>query len=110
MLIEEEKNLIREYCLEMSIENYSFEVKCDLETLLDKIVKCCNLEEINIFMFEIVAVVKSDNEYDGSEQEFMHKLMNKFNFSENKLKEMLNLVDELMDIYKRISVVISVDD
>lgn len=105
-LAEKEKLMIHGYCEELGIEEYEIKVKTDLDKLLEDIKENSTEEEKNIIIFEIAALVMSDNEYDPLEQEFMNTLKDKLEVSNDKVERMFELIKKLMDVYKGITEVI----
>ena len=59
-------------------------------------------EEKNIFILEILALIKSDGIYDEKEQEFMKKLANGFGFSDEVLVKYNNLLEKYLEIGKEL--------
>ncbi|NMF07955.1 hypothetical protein ACUH7Y_25830 [Clostridium beijerinckii] len=102
----EEKEIISEYCEELGIKDYKIEIKTDLDRLLNEIKESSTEEEKNIIVFEIVALIMADREYDDKEHEFIKSVKDKLDISDDKLNTMFELIKELMNVYEGISKVI----
>lgn len=78
---EEEKETLFAYCREMNVKENILDTPETFEELVKKINGETSIEEKNIYILEILALIKSDGIYDEKEKEFMKKLANGLGFS-----------------------------
>ena len=90
--VDEEKVTIDDYCFELGINEVRYEASKPLEDVLKQIKGCCNTSEINIVMVEILALLMSDEVVDEKERDFVKKLQNVFEISEEKVEKMMTVV------------------
>lgn len=99
---EEQKEILAAYCREMNVDVHIPETKENLFDLLKCILDNTTSAERNIFILEILALIKSDGEYDEKEKSFMTTLINELNVSEAKLDKFTKLLDKYTKIGKEL--------
>lgn len=99
---EEEKETLFAYCREMNVQENIPGTPETFEELVKIINGKTSNEEKNIFILEILALIKSDGIYDEKEQEFMKKLANGFGFSDEVLVKYNNLLEKYLEIGKEL--------
>lgn len=95
---DKEKEMLYAYCREMNIKEHIPEISEKFEELLEKICNKTNEKEKNIYILEILALVKADGHYDNQEQEFMKHLVEGFGLT----LDVLNTYEELLNKYSLI--------
>lgn len=103
---EEQKVVIESYCEELGMKDYKIELHSDLKTLLEEIKASSSKKEKHIIVFEIASVILSDYNYDTIEQEFMNSLNEILEIPEETLEKMIELINNLMEVYEGIAEVI----
>lgn len=96
-----EKNLLKAYSMEMSIEPF-YSTNSDVEKILQDMKDTATESEKRIFLFEIMGILTSDEEFDEAEKNFLDKVRNSFEVSESKCNEMMSLLYEYSSLYKKI--------
>ena len=87
-----EKETLYAYCIEMNVKENIPDTPETLDELLEKINGETSDKEKNIYILEILALIKSDGIYDDKEREFMKKLAYRLGFSEETLVKYNNLL------------------
>lgn len=72
------------------------------EELIDEINGETSREEKNIYILEILALIKSDGVYDEKEQEFMKKFVTGLGYTENVIDKYDALLDKYIEIGKEL--------
>lgn len=103
----EEKDTLFAYCREMNVNEKIPDTPETLEELITKISNETSDEEKNIYILEILALMKSDGIYDEKEKEFMKKLALGLGFSEEVLIKYNNLLEKYLEIGKELYVAIT---
>lgn len=98
----EEKDILFAYCREMNVNEKIPDTPETLEELITKISNETSDEEKNIYILEILALMKSDGIYDEKENEFMKKLALGLGFSEDVLIKYNNLLEKYLEIEKEL--------
>jgi hypothetical protein len=106
VLASEEEIMLKQYCDEMSIQEYSLEKNTELPELLDKAKSVYSKREQRIVMFELLAVINSDSESDDKEKEFVKELREAFDVSEDTVEKMSGLIAGLMKVYDSIAAIL----
>ena len=99
---EEEKEILFAYCREMNVQENIPDTPETFEELVKIISSETSNEEKNIFILEILALIKSDGIYDEKEQEFMKKLANGLGVSDEVLVKYNNLLEKYLEIGKEL--------
>ncbi len=99
---EKEKETLFAYCREMNVHENIPDTPETFEELVKIINGETSNEEKNIYILEILALIKSDGIYDEKEQEFMKKLANGLGFSDEILAKYNNLLGKYMEIGKEL--------
>lgn len=98
----EEKETLYAYCREMNVKENIPDTPETLDELLEKINGETSDKEKNIYILEILALIKSDGIYDDKEREFMKKLAYRLGFSEETLVKYNNLLEKYLEIGKEL--------
>ena len=99
---EKEKEILFAYCREMNVNEIIPDTPETFEELITKINSETNAEEKNIYILEVLALIKSDEIYDEKEQEFMKKLAFGLGFSDDVLVKYNNLLEKYLEIGKEL--------
>ena len=92
---EEEKQTLFAYCREMNVRESIPDTPETFEELVKRINSETNSEEKNIYILEILALIKSDGVYDEKEQIFMKEFVDGLGFTE----EIIDKYDKLLEKY-----------
>ena len=57
---------------------------------------------VAVVLFEILGILISDEDFDGSEKEFLNKVRTFFDISQEKCDEMLRLLYDYSSVYQKI--------
>lgn len=98
----EEKRTLFAYCREMNVKEYVPETPETFEELIGKICKETSKKEKNIYVLEILALIKSDGIYDNKEHVFMEKLLTGLGLSSSVLEKFEKLLDKYLEIEKEL--------
>ncbi len=98
----EEKNMLKCFAVEMNIEPFYF-TDISMDNLMQEILKNSNEQVLRIFLFETLAIIISDSEFDEEEKKFVDTLSSKFGISKEKTDEMLELLYEYSQIFNKIN-------
>lgn len=99
---DEEKDMLFAYCREMNIKEHVPETPEALEVLMQKIREKTNIQEKRIFVLEILALVKADGVYDDQEKQFMKKMLDGLQLSDDVLKIFETLLEKYIRIGKEL--------
>ncbi len=99
---DEQSVVIDQYCKEMEIMHPGFTPRLELDLVLSGLAEISTEEERNIIVFETLALVVSDNEYDLEEQSFVEKLLSAFGVDEAKAETMLRNIAEYKLVCQKI--------
>ena len=91
---DEEKDMLFAYCREMNIKEHVPETPEALEVLMQKIREKTNIQEKRIFVLEILALVKADGVYDDQEKQFMKKMLDGLQLSDDVVKIFETLLEK----------------
>lgn len=96
--VEEEKNMIQDYCREMKIEEPSFLEMKSLEAVIAEINRISDLRSKKIIVLELLGLMMVDKEYDEHEKIFMKTLAEKIGIE----KDLFNEIAEKLDKYLQV--------
>ena len=96
----EEKAIIDTHCIEMHIDNNSYECELPLEEVLSKISDEFTEQEKRIVFLELTATVLADNVYHTTEKVLVSKLADILRISEDESDVVLTLIKNLKDAYE----------
>ena len=99
----EQKEMIKLYCDEMRIENYSLEAKYNMDEIMSRLKKCCTETEKRIIAFELTGLILSDHKYDKFERAFMEEFNKENNISSEEHNQMISLINKLTELYTDIN-------
>ena len=98
LLVEEEKNMIQDYCREMKIEEPSFLEMKSLEAVIAEINRISDLISKKIIVNELMGLMMDDKEYEKHENIFMKTLAEKIGIE----KDLFNEIAEKLDKYLQV--------
>ena len=99
---EEEKQTLFAYCREMNVQEYIPDTPETFEELVKRINSETNSEEKNIYILEILALIKSDGVYDEKEQSFMKEFTYGLGFTEAIIDKYDKLLEKYLEIGKEL--------
>ena len=99
---DEEKKMLFEYCREMNVQEKVPDTPETFEELIKKINNETSSKEKNIYILEILALIKSDGVYDEKEKEFMKKLTNGLGFSEEVIDKYNRLLEKYLEVVREL--------
>lgn len=105
----EEKNMLKCFAIEMNIKPI-YDTDISLDNLLTEIIENSDEQILRIFLFETLAIIISDSEFDDDEKEFINKLRLKFGIEKEKVDEMLEVLYEYTKVFNKINSLIFVVD
>ncbi|TYQ15703.1 UNVERIFIED_CONTAM: hypothetical protein Cloal_2186 [Acetivibrio alkalicellulosi] len=103
---QEQKSIVDAYCNEMGLPKSNYSTKRDLDSVLIEIKDICSPREKNIVLIELMALILGDGIYDTMEKEFVKKIQNIFQVSDEKIEEVILSINNLMDTYKALDDII----
>lgn len=93
-----EKEVLKAYCKEMEItEKTDFSMR-PLENVVSILNNNANLVEKKIVIMELLALAYVDGIYDENEKEEMNIIISGLEFSENQVKEIIELLNKYINI------------
>lgn len=98
----EEKNMLKCFAIEMNIEPF-YSTDISMDNLMTEILDNSNEQVLRIFLFEILAIIISDSEFDDKEKKFVDELASRFGISKEKTDEMLEVLYEYLQVYNKIN-------
>jgi len=98
----EEKNMLKAYGIEMGIKPI-YETDAKTEDIISELKEICDDKTKRIIVFEILGIMMSDSEYDEKEKAFVDEIISAFSIPSNQKEEMLELLTEYANVFKRIS-------
>ena len=101
-LEESEKQYIDEYSREIGISEYNLNAKIDPVPLAEKIGDCSTDAVKRVFLLELTACAKADGDFAETEKALISSFLNAFKLTDNSLQECLNLLDEYMNVSKKL--------
>lgn len=103
-LAEEEKKTVKQYCAEMMISE-RFESRISEDEAIGRL-KVCGRKEKRIIFTELLALILSDSFFDEKEREFVDKIAEIAEFSDDEKKRVIDLMKELYVVYDNLSGII----
>ena len=104
-IAKEELQIFNEYQKEIG-EFIPFNEKADFDVELNKIQDMSVFKKKRVY-FELLAVAKGDNVFVEAEKALMKKIQNAFGITDTEAIEIEKYLDQLTDLYKKLSVVLS---
>ncbi|MBQ7264787.1 MAG: hypothetical protein IJS61_01665 [Firmicutes bacterium] len=98
---QEEKEMIKEFADEMEIAPVYSSDK-DLSQILKELVKISKKPQLNEMMFEILAMLTADGEFDDKERAFADEVSKAFKINKKKLEKMESKLNEYTMLYDEI--------
>lgn len=105
----EEKNMLKCFAIEMNIKPI-YDTDISLDNLLTEIIENSDEQILRIFLFETLAIIISDSEFDDDEIKFIDMLRLKFGIEKEKVDEMLEVLYEYTKVFNKINSLIFVVD
>lgn len=99
---DEEKDTLFEYCREMMVSEVIPDTPETFNELVSKINGETSNEEKNIYILEILALIKADGVYDDMEQEFMKKLAIGLGIKEDVIEKYNVLLEKYIEVGKEL--------
>lgn len=96
------KKTLFAYCREMDVNENIPDTPETFDELVKLIDDETSAEEKNIYILEVLALVRSDGTYDKKEQEFMKKLAYGLGFLDDALVKYNNLLEKYLEIGKEL--------
>ncbi len=93
-----EKDLIASMAAEMNIESDVAD-SCDEEALLSDIVSCSSAAERKIMLFEIIAILHSDETLEDDETRFLYRVAAAFEVDDETVSQMITYVSDYKRLY-----------
>lgn len=100
---EEEKACIKEYCVEMQLEQVRYSSNNDLDATLKKIVEVSTIKDLKIIFCEVVALILSDNVLDKTEDKLITKLIETFHLNVEFKEEIIAKLKTLQGLYAELT-------
>lgn len=98
----EEKNLIKQICAEMQIEE-RYASTFEFKDVIDKLVDISTKKEKRIMLIELAGIIMVDGEYTDEENRFINDIAEKFSIPYDEVNKMILKVTELYGVYKKFS-------
>ncbi|MBP5530037.1 MAG: TerB family tellurite resistance protein [Lachnospiraceae bacterium] len=105
---EAESEMLLKFASEMKIPPRA-EAIMSLDEIVDELAKSCDKREKKIVLFETAGIMNSDGEYNDEEYEFIKKIADKFEISEEELGAMMGLVSDYVALFNEIIITV-IDD
>lgn len=93
-----ERNLVKQLCAEMSIEE-KYQLSANIDQTLDLLVATASKKEKRIMLIELAGIILADGVYAKEEEEFIAMLSEKFSVPKADTDAMIKVVLELYTIY-----------
>lgn len=93
-----EKEVLKAYCKEMEITEKTDLSMRPLENVVSILNNNANLVEKKIVIMELLALAYVDGIYDENEKEEMNIIISGLEFSENQVKEIIELLNKYINI------------
>lgn len=100
--VAEEKELIKQYCAEMNIPE-RYETDKSFDRVIDSIADGCSASELRMIVIEIYALLVSDKKFDLFEKNFITKLNEKVQISQDEYETIKDMVDTLNYAYGKLN-------
>ena len=97
----EEKNMLKEFALEMQ-ETPVYSTEKSTEDLLKLIKKDSSEKSLKIVVFEILGIMYSDKVYDSEEKEFIDNMVKAFELPQDLPEKYNQLIVRYASLYKEI--------
>ena len=105
---EAESEMLLKFASEMKIPPRA-EAIMSLDEIVDELAKSCDKREKKIVLFDTAGIMNSDGEYNDEEYEFIKKIADKFEISEEELGAMMGLVSDYVALFNEIIITV-IDD
>jgi len=96
---EEEKACIKEYCIEMQLENIRYSSNNNLDITMQKMVEVSTARDLKIIFCEVVALVLRDNVLEKNEDKMITQLMSAFSLSVEFKDKIVSKLKALQELY-----------
>ena len=98
----EEKNMLKAYGIEMGIKPI-YETDSNTEDIIAELNAICDDKTKRIIVFEVLGIMISDSEYDEEEKNFVNEMISAFSIPSDQKDEMLGVLKEYANVFKKIS-------
>ena len=102
----EEKNLIKQICAEMQIEE-RYTTAAEFDDIVDKLVDISTRKHKRIMLIELAGIILVDGEYSDEEKQFINAIGEKFSIPSVEIDKMILSVSKLYDVYEKFSMFIN---
>lgn len=99
----DEANIINQYRVEMNLSEQIYTIKGLHITQCINLFSSSTKQTRNIVYFELLGLALCDENFGSKEVEFMDKVRDSFGIDRNKISEMVNCINNLTEIYKKIN-------
>lgn len=93
---QQEMETMPRLCYEMMIPNHMPDTENSLATVLDEILESSSAQEINIIVFELMLLLKSDGNYNDGEKEFIEYVVSTLQLSFLKFENLDTLANRYL--------------
>ena len=97
----EEKNMLKSFAKELQIPP-KYQCRKRVTGIIDRLKAISDEKSLRIVMFEILAEMYSDSEYDETERQFIATMAESFNISQDTVNEMDSLLKRYAKLYRDI--------
>ncbi len=101
----EEKNMLKAFSIEMGIQPL-YNTEASLDSIVSELKELSDEKSRRIILFEILGILISDSEFDDKEKSFVDELTKAFSISVEQKNDMIGLINEYLNVYKKISKVV----
>ena len=95
-----EKQMLNQYCAEMSIPIPDYNVTESEDSLMQSIKECCDSHTLNKIFIEIIGLALADAEYAEAEKIFLQKACAVWGIAPEKIDEVIEVLNIITDGYK----------
>ncbi len=97
-----EKDLLNDYCKEMSVEYTEKTITSSFDEAIRKITDISNDDQRRAIGFELMGMVMADRIYEPEEREYVKKYSVQSGIPMNDFDQMVNLVNKIYDINEEV--------
>ena len=95
-----EKNLIKQLCREMNI-NEKYNTDKSFDDIINNLSEICNEREKRIIIIELAGIVMIDNQYSEDEKKLIEDIVSTFDIDYKEFETLLKVINELYAVYKK---------
>ena len=97
----EEKNMLKEFALEMMITP-KYETIKSSEEIIKRLTEISSKKDLRIITFEILGIMYSDSNYDETEKDFVFSIANAFGITKESVIDMDSAIKKYSELYSEI--------